>query len=250
MHRLDLTSPTPAQLLAADEALLDWCEAGHGGEMLLFWEPRETFVVVGYANKVSTEVNLAACQEMDVPVFRRCSGGGTVIQMPGGLNYSLILRVDDNLPTRNISSTNNFIMDQNRIAVQAALGPGAGTIAVHGHTDLAIAPPGSTPGAFRKFAGNSQRRRKHFLLFHGTLLLNCDLKQISRLLQMPSLQPDYRVSRSHEEFLTNLNLPAATVKAALTQAWQADAQLDDLPLDDIKKLAREKYSSQDWNYKF
>ena len=30
MQILDLTLPSPAENLAADEALLDWCEAGDG----------------------------------------------------------------------------------------------------------------------------------------------------------------------------------------------------------------------------
>src|SRR2546422_3154717 len=67
MHLLDLTFPTPAENLACDEALLDLCEQGGAGEVLRFWEPREYFVVVGYANKVASEVNLAACRGLAQP---------------------------------------------------------------------------------------------------------------------------------------------------------------------------------------
>lgn len=266
MRRLDLVFPTPAEHLAADEAMLDWCEAGNGEELLAFWEPRETFVVVGYANKVPAEVNVAACENKNIPIFRRCSGGGAVVQMPGGLNYSLILRIAQNSPTRNITSANNFIMEKNRAAIQSLMGREA-VIAVRGHTDLAVAPatllaraaPGEggslatshpSPVTFLKFAGNSQRRRRHFLLFHGTFLLNCDLKLITQLLRMPSLQPDYRASRPHEEFVTNLNIPAATVKNALAQAWQAQGKFDDLPREKIYELARDKYGTNLWNRKF
>ena len=101
-----------------------------------------------------------------------------------------------------------------------------------------------------KFAGNSQRRRKNFLLFHGTLLLNCDRARISELLRMPSLQPDYRANRPHEAFVTNLNLPANQVKAALAKEWNANAESTNPPLEEIKKLAREKYSTREWNFKF
>jgi lipoate---protein ligase len=240
MLRLDLNLAAPAEQLAADEVFLDAAENGIGGETLLFWEPRETFVVVGYANKVATEVNVAACEKAGVPIFRRCSGGGTVVQMRGGLNYSLILRIDEAGPTRNITAANQFIMERNRAAVQSLL-PNA-LVAVRGHTDLCVGD--------LKFAGNSQRRRKNFLLFHGTLLLNCDLSLISKLLLMPSLQPDYRASRTHGEFVTNLNLPVKTVKAALAQAWSAGEELKNPPLAEIKKLAQEKYSLREWNYKF
>jgi lipoate-protein ligase A len=237
---LQLQFPSPAENLAADEAVLDLCEAGGGDEALLFWEPNETFVVVGYANKVATEVNVAACEQKSVPIYRRCSGGGTIVQLPGGLNYSLILRIGENSPTRNISAANEFIMQRNRAAI-ASLLPDA-EISVRGHTDLCV---GNV-----KFAGNSQRRRKKFLLFHGTLLLNCDLQLISELLRMPSLQPDYRARRSHEQFVTNLGLSAKTVKTALAKFWNATESQSTPPLAEIKKLAREKYSTSEWNFKF
>jgi lipoate-protein ligase A len=240
MKRLDLTLRSPAENLAADEALLDWCEAGAGDETLLFWKPRDMFVVVGYANKVATEVNLTACEKSGIPIFRRCSGGGTVVQMPGGLNYSLILRITETGPMRNITAANQFIMEKNRAAIESIFPQSA--ISVRGHTDLCLGD--------LKFAGNSQRRRKNFLLFHGTLLLNCDLARISELLLMPSLQPDYRASRPHEEFVTNLNLPAETVKAALAKEWKADEELKNPPLEEISQLAREKYDTREWNFKF
>jgi lipoate-protein ligase A len=247
MKRLDLPPLSAAENLAADETLLDWCESGAGNETLLFWEPRETFVVIGYANKVATEVNVAACEANGVPIFRRCSGGGAVVQMPGGLNYSLILRITETGHTRNITAANQFIMEKNRAAIantfrQSAIRNPQSAISVRGHTDLCLGD--------LKFAGNSQRRRKHFLLFHGTVLLNCDLKRISELLLMPSQQPDYRAGRTHAEFVTNLNCSAALVKSALAEAWNASEEFNEPPRDKITRLAHEKYSTRAWNSKF
>ena len=47
MRHLDLTLPSPAENLACDEALLDWCESGEGVETLRFWESPVPFIVVG-----------------------------------------------------------------------------------------------------------------------------------------------------------------------------------------------------------
>ena len=242
MHLLDLTHrlSTPAENLALDEVLLDLAETGQGGETLFFWEPREVFVVVGYANKVATEVNVAACEKRGVPVFRRCSGGGTVVQMPGGLNYGLILGIQEQGPTRNITIANQYIMKKNRDAIQKLLPPSA--LSVRGHTDLCVDD--------LKFAGNSQRRRKNFLLFHGTLLLNCDLSLISELLPQPCSSPIIAPARPHSEFVTNLNLPATDVKNALIQAWNADAKSPDQFSGKTTALAREKYATPEWNLKF
>jgi lipoate-protein ligase A len=243
MKFLDHILPSLAENLAADEALLDWCENGNGQATLCFWEPRETFVVVGYANKIAAEVNKSVCEEKHIPIFRRCSGGGTVVQMSGGLNYSLILPITDGGPLQNITSANRFIMEKNRAALSTLNSSlRAADISIRGHTDLCLGN--------LKFAGNSQRRRKKFLLFHGTLLLDCDLKLISELLRMPSLEPDYRAKRPHEEFVTNLKLPAERVKATLAQAWDAVEPLQNPPLEMITRLARDKYSTREWNFKF
>lgn len=238
MKSLDLTLPTPAENLACDEALLDFCEETGGDEVLRFWESRTYFVVVGYANKAAAEVNLAACEASNIAVLRRCTGGGTVLQGPGCLNYSLILKMERNSVIRGISTTNRFILKRHREALGSLLGK---KVEMKGQTDLAI------DGL--KFSGNAQRRRKNFLLFHGTFLLDFDLTLLQKVLPMPSKQPDYRHNRTHAEFLTNLNISADAVKRALQKTWNANEPLRDYPAEKIGRLAREKYTAPEWNFK-
>ncbi len=261
MKYLDQTLATPAENIACDEELLATAERGDGGEVLRVWESPETFVVVGYGNRIESEVNVAACAARNIPVLRRCSGGGTVVQGQGCLSYALVLKIADNAGLSNVTAANRFIMERNRVAISQALSPhpdplprGEGT--AHG----VVTPPGKLPAPDRrglaeerqtvlplpegegrgegeqgvqiqghtdltrdglKFSGNAQRRRRNFILFHGTFLLNFDLALIGELLPMPSRQPCYRDARTHEQFLTNLPLSAPAVKAALRQAWGA-----------------------------
>jgi lipoate-protein ligase A len=266
MHFLDLTLPSPAENLACDEALLDFFEEGRGMGVLRFWEPQTPFVVVGYGNHVQTEVNVPACEAAGIPIFRRCSGGGTVLQGVGCLNYSLVLKIEENGPLHSITAANKFIMEQNRAAIEACrsrreeaqtvsgknqrLVTSSPAIEIRGHTDLAVAPRPSTLDPFLKFSGNAQRRKKHFLLFHGTFLLNFDIPLIEKYLRMPSKEPDYRLGRSHKNFLTNLDLPSQTVKVALRAAWSAADELEELPRDATALLARDKYVTREWNFKF
>ncbi len=246
MRLLDLTLPTPQENLACDEVLLDLAEEGTGGETLRFWEPTEYFVVVGYGDKIETEVDTAFCRQNNLSILRRCTGGGTVLQGPGILNYSLVLSTDSAGPCHSITAANAFIMERHRDLIASVIDPsGARTsarsnppIEVQGHTDLTIGG--------RKFSGNSQRRKKRFLLFHGSFLLRFDISMIERALPMPSKQPDYRQRRSHAEFLANLDLPSDRVKTVLAGAWQAAGPLSDLPLERISSLARLKYSSDEW----
>ncbi|MGA2139123.1 MAG: lipoate--protein ligase family protein [Verrucomicrobiia bacterium] len=239
MKYLDRTLQTPQENLACDEALLDWCEEGFPDEILRFWEPRQHFAVLGYSNKTRSEVNLDSCKRLGVPVLRRCSGGGTVLQGPGCLNYALLLKIQGDSPLTNITKANAFIMNRNRNALNPLLG---GKVLIQGHTDLTLQGT--------KFSGNSQRRRRLFLLFHGSFLLDFDLALIEQTLHMPSKQPPYRRDRAHQDFLTNLHLPATAVKNAMKQIWNATTALDELPEKRIKQLLRDKYATDGWNFKF
>ncbi|HTV43581.1 MAG TPA: lipoate--protein ligase family protein [Candidatus Sulfotelmatobacter sp.] len=248
MEFLDLSYPGPAANLACDEALLDLREKDGGNGILRFWQSTETFVVVGYANKIQAEVNVARCEADRIPIFRRCSGGGTVLQGAGCLNYALILQITPNSALSEISSANKYIMDRNREAIQSIAG-GSLSIMVQGHTDLAVR---GSSAVFRKFSGNSQRRHKAFLLFHGTYLLNFDLELVERYLKFPSRQPDYRADRGHGQFLMNLNLPATAVKEAMKTIWEAEYPLPapKMATAGVAALARDKYSTPEWNLKF
>lgn len=237
MKQLDLTPLTPAANLALDEALLDICESGNGPETLRFWEPQDYFVVVGYANKIDVEVNRAACHELNIPIFRRCSGGGTVLQGPGCLNYTLILQINSTPELQTITGTNRYVMERQKAALEKAI---AQPVDIKGHTDLALGD--------LKFSGNAQRRRKNFLIFHGTFLIDFDLALIEKLLSFPSKEPDYRLGRPHQSFLTNLNISAARIKTALQEVWNATTPLETIP--DYQTLMTERYQRDEWNLKF
>lgn len=236
MKYLDRSLASPQENLALDEALLDEAESRGRLEVLRVWESTRYFVVVGYANRVDSEVNGPACRAAGVPILRRCTGGGTVLQGPGCLNYSLILAIDED-STVNVSRTNTFVMERHGKLINALVGEG---VAVRGHTDLAL-------GGL-KFSGNAQRRRKNHLIFHGTFLLDFNLALIGKYLRTPSQEPDYRGGRSHEEFLVNLKLPASQVKEALRREWQADGDLDVCP--DFQPLVQSRYGCAEWNLKF
>jgi lipoate-protein ligase A len=235
----DLTLPTPEENLACDEALLDLCEAGSGGNLLRFWEPSTYFVVLGYANAAAREANLDFCRQHTIPVLRRCSGGGTVLQGPGCLNYSLFLKVEESGPLAGISGTNEFILEQLSKILAPIL---AAPVQKEGQTDLAIRG--------LKFCGNAQRRRHRWLLFHGSFLLQLDMGMMQQTLPLPSKQPDYRSNRSHSDFLMNLNLPGQVIKSAMTKGWEASEEFANVPFERIEQLVQEKYSRTEWNLKF
>ncbi len=238
MKILDLTFSTAEDNLACDEALLDTCEESGSSEILRFWEPTSSFAVLGFSCAWKEDVKHSGSSPL-VPTYRRASGGGTVLQGPGCLNYSLILKIDRDPCLANLKASNFYVMVNHKEALSKKLGDG---VEVQGYTDLTHHN--------LKFSGNAQRRKRRYLLFHGTFLLNFDLTQIASYLPMPKLQPAYRLSRPHLSFLTNIPISAQETKNALIECWRAQDRLETPPQEKIRELVRERYANPDWIYKF
>lgn len=239
MRFIDQQLHTPGMLLACDDILLDRCEDDPAYEALRVWSPETYFVVAGYTNRILDEIRVDACVARGIPLYRRTSGGGTVVQGPGCLNYAVLLRMDRDPALENISSTGSYVLERIAAVVEQVTGA---VVNHHGHTDLVIGG--------RKFSGNAQRRKARAVLFHGTFLLGFDLDLIEELLPMPTHQPEYRERRPHGEFLMNLGVDAAALTAALREAWDATTPYGQLPMEDIRTLAETRYLDHDWTYRF
>jgi len=210
LRLLDLTLPLPVENLALDEALLE--ELGERGRapVLRFWESDCLFVVLGRASRLADDVDLAACEKDGLPILRRASGGGTVLQGPGCLSYALVLPLDWHPDLVTIRTTNRFILER----IAAALRQWEPTTSFRGISDLAIGD--------MKISGNAQRRTGKALLFHGTILHGMSADLIARYLKHPSRQPDYRSDRPHQTFLRTINAPPQAMKQAIASAWNAE----------------------------
>ena len=239
MKYLDVTFAQPARNLACDEALLNWFEAQRPDDgVLRLWQPENYFVVLGHSNHWAAEVAASMCAADGVPILRRVSGGGTVLQGQGCLNYSLILDCEIS-ELQNIESTFRYVLNRHGRLIAALTGL---KIAVEGISDLTVSG--------RKFSGNAQYRKARYALVHGTFLLNFDLVQIERYLRMPMKQPDYRQNRPHSDFVTNLPIDVDRLCEALRDEWQARALLEVVPLDKIEGLVDERYGRPEWSNKF
>jgi len=230
----------PPGFLAWEEALLDTVDAG-AEDLLWFWESPAPFVVVGYGQSRAREVDLEACARAGLPVLRRSSGGGTVLQGPGCLSYGLALRIETGGPLDSITGANRAILSRATRALQPLLGR---PVSVDGHTDLTVL---DSDGRQRKFSGNAQRRKRHALLFHGTILLSLDLRRMSEFLRAPSWAPEYRSGRTHADFLVNIRLSPEAIREAFSAEWSVRGQLPELPLQGHRQYLESRYSRPDWH---
>ncbi|HZU34401.1 MAG TPA: lipoate--protein ligase family protein [Gemmataceae bacterium] len=234
MNWLDRTLPTLVENLALDEALLVEADAGRGGEVLRFWEWPTLAVVLGAGCRLADDVDEAACERDHVPIARRSSGGGTILQGAGCLSYTLVLAYERDPLLHDVRGSYRFILERVRRALTGLLPD----IEHAGISDLA--------SGGRKFSGNAQQRKRHFLLHHGTLLQSFDINQVGRYLRVPHVQPAYRQQRPHTDFMQNLPVWAADLKRRLGTAWHAQAEAVDWPHETIRQLVAEKYARPEW----
>ncbi|MCI0348150.1 MAG: hypothetical protein L0Z53_01885 [Acidobacteriales bacterium] len=126
---------------------------------------------------------------------------------PGCLNFSLVLSLTSRPALR-------VVRDSMRIILAAvARGLALQSVRSAGMSDL------TWQG--RKFSGNAQRRGRHALLHHGTILYNFDIARVSEFLHEPRRQPTYRMQRSHEQFLCNIPLDPQRIRQGLAWAFHA-----------------------------
>ena len=195
------------EILAGVEAAL--CAGVHagntrsglrGGERLLVWESAHPAVVLPRNGAADAWANLDACAVRDIPILRRDSGGGAVVLGPGCLSVALFLSLDARPALADVASSYATLL---RAIVDTLAIP---DITIRS-TDLALGN--------RKFAGHAQRRLRHTLLHHGTILYGFDLGLIDTLLPEPRRRPAWRGSRRHGEFLTNAPLGRSDLVARL-----------------------------------
>ncbi len=223
----DISLTTPHENILYDDALLALAEEGAGGEVLRFWEGVDPFIVLGRVSKAGEDVNFEAAFADAVPVVRRSSGGGTVVQGKGCLNYSLILSKEEHPQAADLKRSYEFILGRvigalGRIGIDAAFQP---------ISDIALA------GSQKKISGNAQRRLRRFILHHGTILCDFDLTLIERYLAFPKSVPEYRAGRAHLDFVANISVPADRVKEEIAKAFKAGKEEPFVTDDENKKMS-------------
>lgn len=234
MKRLSLTLPTLHENLALDEVLLLQAEEGRGAELLRLWELPHYAVVLGSAGKLHEDVLVDHCECDGIPIGRRSSGGGTVLLGRGCLLYSLILSYESADDLTQIGCSYCHILG----TIREALGPFVADIDLAGTSDLAVHG--------RKISGNSQQRKRDYLLHHGSILYDFDLTQMGRYLKQPVRQPDYRNARSHRDFLMNVPMSRMQIEERLCDVWQATEGTTYQCSNDIERLVRDKYATKKW----
>ena len=226
----DISFTTPQENILLDEVLLLLAEENQQGqgEVLRFWESPEVFVVLGRIGKLEEEVFLKEVAGDRIPVLRRFSGGGTVLQGKGCLNYTLILSKESRPQIRDLSGSYQFILGKiilglKALKINAVFRP---------ISDIALTE------TEKKFSGNAQHRGKKYILHHGTILYQFDLPLMGKYLKFPREIPLYRQGRSHSDFVANIPCRKMEIEMVLKEVWEISTEKNGLSVEEKKYLDR------------
>ncbi len=88
------------------------------------------------------------------------------------------------------------------------------------------------------------------MLYHGTLLYDFQIAMVAEYLRSPPRQPDYRASREHSQFVTNLPLDRDVLCRAVLDAFDAHQPTDDWPQKQVAELVTSRYIRREWTEQF
>lgn len=211
----DISLLTPQENILYDDVLLQLAEEGKSDEVLRFWESPTFFIVLGRVSHLEDDVRVENILTHQIPIVRRSSGGGTVLQGPGCLNFSLILSKENNPLLSDLTKSYQYILS--RVVESLKLcGIDAQFYPI---CDIALTQ------THKKISGNAQRRLRKFILHHGTILCHFDLNCIEKFLKMPKQMPDYRLERKHLDFVANVHISIEQIKSAFINLWPTMSNL-------------------------
>jgi lipoate-protein ligase A len=241
MRLINYNVPGTEENLAIDEFVLLGAETGALEETVRFWSAEEYSVVLGRGDRAEENCFMERCRRDGIKVLRRISGGGTVLQGPGCLNYSLVLSYEREKEYRDIAASYGKIL---ALLSEGMRARGYSVQFFH-VSDLALDG--------RKISGNAQARKKRFILHHGTFLCGLDIDKVSCYLKHPGKEPEYRKARTHGEFLANIPLSRGEIEDVVKEAFtpdEPDWRPSEADREGINRLIEAKYADPAWNLAF
>lgn len=250
MNLLDFSFSDPALNLALEEVLLrpfiKKADEAPSTPLVRLWQ-NPASIIIGRGENPSDTVHLEQAKALNYSLYRRISGGGTVVHGSGNINLSFFLPFSLDPKLLGVYSSYEYILSRVLIALKTL---GANNAVLRGSSDLCIGD--------KKISGTAQARKRSGLLHHLSLLVDFDLSIITSLLKKPPKEPEYRMGRDHKDFVTTLKLEGFFFDRqlflnALSEAFKSSFTpvpiLTNSILDQVQKLAEKKYRSSCWNEK-
>jgi len=220
--------------MAVDEFLLYNCKE----PILRIYGWSRPCISIGYFQNID-EVDYKKCNDMNVDVVRRITGGGAVFH-DIELTYSFVTK---NFPQSIMESYKEI----SEVIIQALKNLGL---------DAKFSPLNDVTVDGKKVCGNAQTRKNSTLLQHGTVLLEVDVEKMFSLLNVPIekisdkkiLDVKNRVAGISKTF----DQVSDALKSSVRDVFECELvpfKLNQEDLESCQKLMDEKFSSKNWTFR-
>lgn len=229
-------STDPYRNLAFEEYMLDNIEEG---ECLLYlWQNRRT-VVIGKNQNAFKECKVSELEADGGFLARRPSGGGAVYHDNGNLNFTFI------------TTERNYDVDKQLSVIVEAVNSFGIRAEKTGRNDICVDE--------RKFSGNAFLIKGNKRYHHGTILVDVDMSQLSRYLNVDAKKLRSKGVDSVKSRVINLKalndeVTIDGMRRALAAAFDKvyggkseeikEDLIDNADVDALK----EKYASEEWKF--
>ena len=204
-------------------------------------------VLVGRFQHVADEVNIERCNEMQIPINRRPTGGGSIIMGPDQLGIALVVPQG----IERFSANSSQLMSECAQGIIKALQNLEICAEFHGKNDLVVGR--------RKIAGLGLYHASGGTLFHASLLLDIDVQYMIEVLRTPFEKLvdkgfeiiSERISSVCSEIGSTLAMPDLVnlVKAGYEEEFSIMLESTTMDAEErtiTEQLYKERYSTNQW----
>lgn len=245
----------PYMNMAIDEAILTAKTANQVQNTIRFYRWNPSAVSIGKFQKLENEVWLENCRKHGVGFVRRITGGGAVYHdARDEVTYSVVASKED-LEASDITEV--YAKTYSGLAEALRI---LGIRADFNEGNAKVCPNLTVNG--RKISGSSQSHKHGTVLQHGTLLINVDLEKMFTFLRVPWAKTCMEIVEVAKQRITSIktelgkDIAIEQVSRALVEGFQnalgielVEDNLSVYELDIARKLAKEKYASEKWNFR-
>jgi len=242
---LDLSYASASQNLALEEALVQDDLSEDFTPTIRVWI-NPPAAVIGRFQDVKSEVDMKFCEQNQIQIVRRFTGGGAVYHDEGNLNFTIVMPKPESVGLLEFHKINALI-------IQDCLS-GLGLISE-------FTPPNSVEIAGKKISGAAAGFYRKQSLWHASILISTDIVTATHVLSPSRRNFEATHVRSRWKPVTTLEaslgkyVPLDEVKTCLLRSFEKlnGARLQSLPLSDAEtkrmhNLLLSKYSNYEWNH--
>jgi lipoate-protein ligase A len=263
---------SPAFNMALDECLLNWQSEKKMLPTVRFYEWEVPTLSIGYFQRVEKEINMEEVSKRGFGFVRRPTGGRSVLH-DKELTYSVIVSEDHPDMPKTVTEAYRVI-SEGILEGFKSLGLDAYFAVPKTKEEREdLRNPRSSvcfdaPSWYeivvegRKIAGSAQTRQKGVILQHGSIPLEIDLDTLYDLFLFPNEKIKERMKKMFSSKavaineLTDRTFTIEELTEAFKIGFEKGLNIELVPyeltkeqLAEVQALAKEKYESDEWNYK-